>query len=1181
MSNGVGRHQHQQPEPPVISARVSSATYDRFAYRIPQVFGATARASSGGKTKSNGNSTRSSGSANTARPMHPSPDAIPPIQQQERPSAYRAASGQRRQTQKPPSGNHRSTPTALTAEPSGVNMPKVDRAHGHHVPTNQFDEDDPAINLAGLGISGIYTESVAQAGAVLPAHTSSATQSPGVTDEKLDWADSMGSAPALHGGGNSTAARAYNSPSLMRAITAAREAITDHEALGIPFLPDERTAMRALAHAIETLGGVRRHPAESPAHRHGSSGSAQAPWTVQQPMPPVTMPGANGNSVSMRDGEASDVDHMVDLNNVMHSISSMTSTADAPYAPLFALSQVTRRFFEPCRATFFIVDNGGAVQQVEDAECVALDDSVNFSDKQLQAVKSVVLNQSAMTTNSGVIIPLIRQSRPVGAVSFSTLDSRPVALHVDGQTVTPTLINPSSPDHTVYLSANLVDTLTNFAAMLIQNIATTGEADQRQRAVNAMTSLAMHIANNMYDEKSLVGQVLDTVRVSCEGDRASFFTVTRHADDGKVDMEFTTPDGGTSQAPRRGCIAAQVAETGVSVHINDAARCAKANKHYDSLVGHTTQSILCAPVRVDDSTVAVVQLVNKRPGMLRGDAYRRGFSKRDDELFRALVSLVGVSLRKCRQQQLLSEDRKNNSKLLKAVRAISTADVTDAAAVRTAVEAAVKNMFPSAEDVCTFVVDQSSQTMARWQRGAETLDINNSIALNATSIATTVARTGEGVRVDSLPDHTLFRAKIDAPSTISPTTLVSEPVALLDGTVVAVISVINLTDPVSGVVKRFGRRDENLIKLICVYAAALMRLTSNTGTTLLDMQLYDNELAKRRARELDTVCARIQAISDGNVLLKNIEGLDFDIFKIMESETAAPLDLAAKIVTSLIYSTGLPQQFGCTLKTLQRFVVACRSRYRNVPYHSFFHVVDVVQTVHTFLFRAGGAQMLEGIERFALLIAALVHDIDHPGVNNSFHLKAKTAIGILASIVGQTSVLEAHHAALAIDILRTPGTDIFGAMGEEEQAAAFGIVAKTVLHTDPVHHGRCIDGLKKIGGGAYNRDNEEHRVALIDGIMHGADVSNPIKPFPIALQWAERVVEEFSQQGDKERARGDDVLPMFDRDQNRNLPKGQVGFIMFVTPLFVALDDALPNFGWGVAQMRSNQQEWMRIAEDQ
>jgi hypothetical protein len=43
----------------------------------------------------------------------------------------------------------------------------------------------------------------------------------------------------------------------------------------------------------------------------------------------------------------------------------------------------------------------------------------------------------------------------------------------------------------------------------------------------------------------------------------------------------------------------------------------------------------------------------------------------------------------------------------------------------------------------------------------------------------------------------------------------------------------------------------------------------------------------------------------------------------------------------------------------------------------------------------------------------------------------------------------------------------------------------------------------------FSKENKEHRLLLLQVIMKAADISNPVKPFPIAKYWANMVQEEF------------------------------------------------------------------------
>jgi hypothetical protein len=61
--------------------------------------------------------------------------------------------------------------------------------------------------------------------------------------------------------------------------------------------------------------------------------------------------------------------------------------------------------------------------------------------------------------------------------------------------------------------------------------------------------------------------------------------------------------------------------------------------------------------------------------------------------------------------------------------------------------------------------------------------------------------------------------------------------------------------------------------------------------------------------------------------------------------------------------------------------VQVRNQYRQVPYHNFFHCVDVTHATFRFIRLAGGRARMTPTEKLSLMIAALCHDMDHPGTS--------------------------------------------------------------------------------------------------------------------------------------------------------------------------------------------------------
>ena len=273
---------------------------------------------------------------------------------------------------------------------------------------------------------------------------------------------------------------------------------------------------------------------------------------------------------------------------------------------------------------------------------------------------------------------------------------------------------------------------------------------------------------------------------------------------------------------------------------------------------------------------------------------------------------------------------------------------------------------------------------------------------------------------------------------------------------------------------------------------------------------------------------------------------------------------------------------------LHRFILRCEHHYRQVPYHNFFHAFDVTQTMFMNIMRG---QLLNSVltaqEVFTLLLTCIVHDIDHMGLNSTFHTKAETPLGVLTSLTGSKSALEVHHATIAIELITEE--KLLDDMDKKDRSAILRSMVDLILNTDMAVHGQLMEQfnttlLPRTAEGAtcccdMSAPAEVRRLAMIM-LMKACDISNPAKPFDLSRKWGINVMEEFYRQGDEERAQGLDVTPMFDRDKKVQLAKSQIGFIQFVAgPFFNRVATCFPQLVFLNENVKSNVSRWNDVLE--
>ena len=92
---------------------------------------------------------------------------------------------------------------------------------------------------------------------------------------------------------------------------------------------------------------------------------------------------------------------------------------------------------------------------------------------------------------------------------------------------------------------------------------------------------------------------------------------------------------------------------------------------------------------------------------------------------------------------------------------------------------------------------------------------------------------------------------------------------------------------------------------------------------------------------------------------------------------------------------------------------------------------------------------MQTLDIFVLLISTLVHDVDHNGLNNSFHINSQSPLAVLYNDI---SVLENHHCSFANKLLARTENNVFANMEAEEQQHARTRMIECVLSTDMSTH---------------------------------------------------------------------------------------------------------------------------------
>eukprot|EP00741_Cyanophora_paradoxa_P016657 tig00020934_g16086.t1 len=161
-------------------------------------------------------------------------------------------------------------------------------------------------------------------------------------------------------------------------------------------------------------------------------------------------------------------------------------------------------------------------------------------------------------------------------------------------------------------------------------------------------------------------------------------------------------------------------------------------------------------------------------------------------------------------------------------------------------------------------------------------------------------------------------------------------------------------------------------------------------------------------------------------------------------------ELLCDYAALLFRERGLTERFNIDPEVLGRFIRALQRRYRSTnPYHNFRHAFDVLRAVYIFVKESEAGSVLEELEVLALFVAAIAHDVGHPGRGNAFLVATGSA---LALTYNDKSPLENYHAALTFKCMQDRGCNVLRTLDRAEYKRVRSLVIQAVLWTDMALH---------------------------------------------------------------------------------------------------------------------------------
>ncbi|ESS33356.1 3'5'-cyclic nucleotide phosphodiesterase domain-containing protein [Toxoplasma gondii GAB2-2007-GAL-DOM2] len=366
-----------------------------------------------------------------------------------------------------------------------------------------------------------------------------------------------------------------------------------------------------------------------------------------------------------------------------------------------------------------------------------------------------------------------------------------------------------------------------------------------------------------------------------------------------------------------------------------------------------------------------------------------------------------------------------------------------------------------------------------------------------------------------------------------------------------------------------------------------------TRSFIRDLRMHSREASDFAVSRLNTLATRRRSVISGRVettrteLLEEI-GNSWDVNMFMlRLKLPRPL---VEVGYVLLSPFALSPDACLNTQLLRKFLCEVEKAYRNCPYHNSLHGSMVCHLSICLLEMLRLRESLGDLEEASLIIAALCHDIAHPGRNNNFMVNANTP---LALTYNDISVLENMHASLTFKLLLDRRLGLLNHLHREAYRSFRMTVIELIMSTDMKTH------FEQIANFRVRRQKEEFdpinnyddRQKVMSMIIKSADIGHGTLPWADHERWCDLVVQEFYEQGDEEKRLGLPVSFLCDRDQHdREFFKSQVGFLDFVVkPLYeelkaletqLNLNPQLPIENICMKNLQENISEWKKKNEE-
>lgn len=300
----------------------------------------------------------------------------------------------------------------------------------------------------------------------------------------------------------------------------------------------------------------------------------------------------------------------------------------------------------------------------------------------------------------------------------------------------------------------------------------------------------------------------------------------------------------------------------------------------------------------------------------------------------------------------------------------------------------------------------------------------------------------------------------------------------------------------------------------------------------------------------------------------NINTFNFDTYIIEECFVLK--NIAGYVFKQAINDVG----FELDESSLTKYIGLLCENYNRNHFHNFQHAVNVLQMTYMLLKNTDVINKLSPHIVLSCLIAALSHDVDHPGNTNSYEINSMSKF---ARLYNDISVLENHHATLTFELMEHTG--LTKCFSDNHYREVRKTIIACILGTDMTKHNECISKFELINFTKKNFTLDE-QIFIASCFVHFADLSNPIKQFDVCFEWSKRISLEFYEQTIKEELEGLPSLSFMKVHDSLSMCLNEINFITNISiPTWDAFVKKFEHMSFISTNVKDNLNKWKQIEQ--